>query len=224
MKIYSEEKNILIKYGIDPDQLKGVSSFQFKAGEYFIWEGHPLDHLYFVVKGKAKVCLSASNGKQLLLCYFISQGIIGDIELMTEQKQAFTTMQAVTPFLCIGVPMELNRQILKNNLAFMNLIGKELAFKLKESDTRGVVQGLYTLEERLCAYIMQMQEEGWFRETLTEVAAFLGTSYRHLLRGLEKLCKEGILIKSGRGYQIVNPLILETKGEKIYQINKELFD
>ena len=214
--ICEEDANLLMQYDLQEISLNKAVRLSFEPGEYLIRAGEPIDYLYFVVSGKAKVCLSVSNGKQLLLCYFMSRGIIGDVELMTGQRTAFTTMRAVTRFTCIGLPLSVYSEILRSNTRFVNRIGRELAKKLMQSDINGAITILHPLEARLCAYIQQTSTNGVFRETLTDVAELIGTSYRHLLRCLDKLCRDGVLLKQSFGYVVANQQEFEKRAGDLY--------
>lgn len=201
---------------LDYKQLKGISKFEFMEGEVFITAGEPIDYLYFVLHGKAKVIIATENGKHLLPCYYVSKGLIGDIEFMTGQREAFSSMQAVTNFVCIAIPKKENEALLKDNLIFVNFVAKGLSYKLMQSNIYSAMNLLHSLEERLCAYIAQASYQGIFCEKLTDVALWLGTSYRHLLRSLDKLCQEGILEKQKGGYRILDEKVLAQKATEKY--------
>ena len=214
--IMKSDLDLLLQYGLHDIDLKDAERFFFEQGDYLLREGEPIDCIYFVVSGKAKVCLNISNGRQLLLSYFLSEGIIGDAELMIGRHTAITTLQAVSDFICIGLPLTVYAAALKNNITFVNYIGKELAEKLMQSSINRAITILQPLDARLCAYITQTASGGIFRETLTEVAELVGTSYRHLLRCLDKLCKDKILQKQVYGYQIINQHELNKKAGDLY--------
>ena len=210
-----EDLALLAQYGLQDADVKHPVLLKFRQGEYVLREGHAIDSLYFVLSGKAKVCLHSSSGKQLLLCYFISSGILGDLEMLMEEQDAFATVQAVSDFECIVVPFSKNPHLLNHNI-FAQGLARELAGKLKQRDTYSATTMLYTLEERLCAYIVQTNCNGIFRETLTDVAGLLGSSYRHLLRCLQKLCNDGVLKKQNNGFQIVNQKMLQERAGDLY--------
>jgi len=216
--LYKADVDLLLQYGLQSLDHSDALCLLFEPGEYLLQEGGPIGYLYFVVSGKAKVCLSVSNGRQLLLCYFVSNGIIGDVELMTGRHEAFSTVQAVSKLTCIGLPLSVYASTLKDNIAFINRIGKELAQKLIRRGMNGAITILHPLEARLCAYILQTADGGEFREKQTEVAELVGTSYRHLLRCLDKLCKEGILLKKPSGYQIANHQALNNRAGDLYAL------
>ncbi|SHI23932.1 cAMP-binding domain of CRP or a regulatory subunit of cAMP-dependent protein kinases [Sporobacter termitidis DSM 10068] len=215
-RAHEAELNLLSQYGLRSDEYKDAVCLSFEPGEYVVREGGAIGGLFFVVSGKAKICLSVSSGRQLLLCYFVSSGIIGDVELMTGRREAFSTVQAATKLTCIVLPLSDYAAALKENIVFVNRIGKGLAEKLMQRGTNGAVTILQPLENRLCAYILQTSDGGVFRENLTEVAQLVGASYRHLLRCLDKLRREGILRKTPSGYQITDPRALRDRAGDLY--------
>jgi len=210
---------LLSGYGLAPADYPSAIRRTYGQNEYLSREGEPLRHLYILTSGKLKVLMNLSDGKQLLLAYFMSRGIIGDIELMCDVRANQATLQAVTPLSCIAIPLKEYREKLRANLAFINHIGKELAEKLQQRAINGAITTLQPLETRLCAYILQTEIENRFEETLTEVAAMVGGSYRHLLRCLEKLCADGVLQKQEKSYRIANRQLLQAKSGDLYMLH-----
>jgi len=202
---------IMARYGLRATDFPTAARISFAAGAYLSREGEALNHVYLVLSGKAKVLLSLSDGKQLLLAYFISQGVIGDIELMTDVTTHAATLQAVTDFECIALSQRECRAQLKHNATFANAIGKELAIKLRQRAINGTINTLQPLEARLCAYIIQTSTNNVFNEKLTEVAAIMGASYRHVLRCFTHLCAQSAMTKHGKAYHIKNRSALEAQ-------------
>ena len=210
------DKALLSRYGLDSRLLDKAMRFSYSNGEFLSREGEPLDFICFVVSGKAKVLINLSDGKQMLLAHFISNGIIGDVELMTGKMTHGSTVQVVTGFECVALPLGLYKETLRNNTIFVNHVAKELAEKLMQRAINGAINTLQPLETRLSAYIMQTASEGEFCEMLTEVALMLGCSYRHLLRSLNKLCAQGVLKKREHGYHVVDSTRLTTLAGDLY--------
>lgn len=213
-----EEEHIrrLASYFITDMDLRDSVVLRFRPGETILREGMPMKYLLFVISGKAKVCSATANGKDLLLCYYISEGIIGDIELMTDMHIASTTVNAITEFLCIGLPYTEYSDALKANLSFVNRVGRELSIKLLRNSKNSVITALHSGEERLCAYILLTAQESVFSETLTDAARSIGVSYRHMLRILSRLCSEGIMLKEIDGYRIVDRTELIRRAQDFY--------
>lgn len=196
--------NKLESYGINNMPLDACLCLKFEAGETILQEGDPIIYLLFVVKGKAKVCTIAKNGRDLVLCYYISDGIMGDIEFMTNTYIVATSVIAVTDFECIALPFKKYAADLKNNLAFLNRLGSELSIKLLQSSKSYVYTALCSGEERLCSYILQASHNNIFNDVLTDVSSSIGMSYRHMFRLLNQLCTQGLLEKRDSGYLIID--------------------
>jgi CRP-like cAMP-binding protein len=214
--VHKSDKNLLLQYGLQDIDLTWAVRFVYQPGEVLFREGDKLDYIYFVISGKAKVLLSLSDGKRLLLTYFISKGSIGDLELMDGNLTAFATMEVVTQFTCVALPLNIYGKILRENYTFVSYVAKELASRLMMRTVNGAITTLQPLEARLCAYITQTAREGFFCEILTEVADIVGASYRHLLRCLDKLCNEKILERIPLGFKIINQQILDEKAGDLY--------
>jgi len=201
------------EYGLSGLDLSGAALMSYARGEWFLNEGREITYLLILLSGKAKVCVNARNGRSLLLCYYISEGIVGDLELMTGSRLASTSMQAVTPLRCIALPLERYAPILRAHLPFVLRAGEELAGKLEarvQSSTEAILR---PFEARLCDYLLQTAQDGVCSERLTDVAELLGCSYRHLLRCLGQLCRGGLLEKLPRGYRVLDPAALSARAE-----------
>ena len=218
LPLNQDDRHLLGRYGIHDAKQYPALRHTFEPGEYLLREGEPIEYIYFVVSGKAKVFLSLSDGKRLLLAYFMSRGVIGDVELMTNNHNAISTTQSVTKFVCVALPRNICKDKLYSNVEFVNNIAKELAGKLVQRVNGGTISSLQPLEFRLCAYIIQSESGGIFRETLTEVAEFVGASYRHLLRRLDKLCSDQVLRKEPGGYRILDYQALCKKAGNLYEL------
>lgn len=200
----TEYARLLADYDIKDIDLHDAVLLRFQPGEAILREGMPMEYLMFIIFGKGKVRSITASGKDLILCYYDSEGIVGDMELMTDADLACKTMIALTEFQCIGLPFKKYRGILKANLTFVNRVGRELSNKLISSSRYITDIALHSGEERLCAYMLQTAQSGIFCDILTDVARSIGLSYRHLLRILSRLCAEDVLRKETHGYRILN--------------------
>jgi CRP-like cAMP-binding protein len=211
-------KNLLSQYGLSSLDMKQVPCFIFEQGEFLFHEGDAVCNLYFIVSGKAKVYVRASNGKKLLLSYFVSNGVLGSLELMLKMSDYCASVQAVSELVCLGLPLNVYSNALNSNALFMERIGRDLARILYKTTRNAATTILQPLEAKLCAYITQTTSSDVFCEMLTELADFLGTSYRHLLRSLKKLCEDGALRKEPCGYRVVNRQLLNEKAGDLYTL------
>jgi len=211
-KIQSYQVEKLNSFGIIIDDCSEIELFKYKKGEMILREGFPMEHLLFVQSGKAKVCAGADNGRDLLLSYYVKDGVIGDVELMMGEYVANTTLIALTEFVCIALPFKTWSELLKTNIIFLNKIGRELAIKLIRCSNKGVVTILHDGEKRLCTYILHATPNDILDEHLTNVASAIGLSYRQMLRILKSLCEENILRKEEKSYRVIDRKMLQSKG------------
>lgn len=210
-KLPAQYESVLEEYGLFGIDTTNASLIRFERGEWFITEGQPMDYLYILLSGKAKVCMSEPGGRSLILSYYVSEGVLGDLELLMGRREATSSLQALTPLICIGLPLTLYSQLLLNQLPFVLRIARGLANKLSENVNHTTEIILRPFEARLCAYLLQNAQGGVFSERLTDVAEQLGVSYRHLLRALKSLCEAKILQKQKDGYHILQESALHEK-------------
>lgn len=200
----SEEREVLLTYGLEERGLVNCRVHIYESGEYVLRQGSPIESFFVVIKGTAKVCVNAENGKSLVLCSYVSEGILGDIELMLDEETASTTVIAASRLSCIAIPIPTNAGVLKNNIQLMNYIGRELSRKLLRSSDAHAASALLSSEARLCSYILATEYKGVFREYLTDAAQSVGISYRHVFRIINKLCRETVLEKTEAGFRIAD--------------------
>ena len=127
-----ESLAVLAEYGLGEARLSGCHLRRYEAGEAMVRQDEDMDALLFVRSGRAKVCINARNGRHLIICYYISDGVLGDVELLTE-AQAMDTVTALSQVDCVAVPMERNREVLLGCLPFVLRMGQEVSGKLKYS-------------------------------------------------------------------------------------------
>ncbi len=195
----------------------------FEKGEYICREGEPIEYLLFFVKGKAKVYINLENGKNLLLCFYNPFMAFGDLELIS-MEMASTNTEVVEEVYCIALPLNKVREELIEDSKFLRFICQSLSGKLKRESKNGSINLLYPLESRVASYIVatmehiKTDEESFqFKENLTAIAELLGTSYRHLLRTLNRMVEAKVLEKIRGGYRVVDEETLREMAADIYR-------
>ncbi len=172
-------------------------------------------YLLFFITGKIKVCCDMSNGRSLLVCFYTSFQLLGDLEFH-EIDTSTTTITAVEPCICIALRItSIRKRLLEDNL-FLQFLSRSLADKLTRVSRNNSINLLYPLESRLASYIYQVSENNYFCENLTQLSELLGTSYRHLLRVMKEFVSQGILEKYPKGYVIKDSWRLMELAEDLY--------
>lgn len=196
----------------------------FKKNEYICRDGEPLDYFLFFVEGKAKVLITLSNGKSLLLCFYQDFQVLGDLEI-TNLQTASSNVQVIEDAYCIGISLEYVRANLLNDSKFLRFICSSLGEKLNRLSKNSSINLLYPLENRLASYILAAGERVdnsskktiELNENLTEISELLGTSYRHLLRTLNILCSKNIMKKKRGSYEVIDEANLINLAADLYR-------
>ncbi len=210
-KLPEQYASALAEYALDWLDLSAAVLIRFERCEWMLLAEQEISYLYVMLSGKAKVCMSDESGRNLLLCYYVSEGMMGDIELLMGRREAISSVQAVSPVVCIGLPLAVYAPMLLSHLPFVLRAAKGLAIKLHNSVANTTEIILRPFETRLCEYLLQTAQNGVFSERLIDVAEQLGVSYRHLLRSLKTLCEEGLLEKRADGYHLLDESSLRKK-------------
>ena len=190
----------------------------FEKGEFLCIQDQPLEYIFLLQSGKGRVCILGPDGKNLLINFYSKGSLIGDVEAILLQPEAVVSIQAINRVTCYAVPIEEFVKTAEITPELMNHMAILLAGRAKRSIRNTSVNILSTLETRLCAYIRQMQHDGFFEENLAALSDMLGTSYRHLFRTLRSLCEKGILQKNGHSYQILDMEALSKAAGGMYRI------
>ena len=210
-----QDKAVLQSYGMEFEKLTNCKVHTYGFGERVVSEGFPNEFLFLVTGGRAKVGVSTPNGKNIILCFYISTGLMGEAEYFSGSETGCTTVTVLENLRCILIPIRENKTYLDSNLAFTRVAAAALAGKLLQRANNVIENTLYTAEMRLCRYILDASEGNRFRDVMTDVAYSVGISYRHLYRVIGALCRDGILKKDQTGYRICDREKLQERGRQM---------
>jgi CRP/FNR family putative post-exponential-phase nitrogen-starvation transcriptional regulator len=175
--------------------------FFFPANSYIVKEDNPPSHLFYLVKGKAKLYDTLANGKVALIDFFSPPCFIGEMELVDENQTAFS-VQAIEDCWCLAVARKDCQKRLLQDTLFLQKLCIYFAHKNYRNIKASTQNQGFPLSQRLASFILLTQNEGTYREQHTQVAEYLGVSYRHLLFVIAQFVEEGYLEKIEKGYLI----------------------
>jgi len=228
-QINNEEslKYYIKKYGINnifqSNTLDYMKLYSFNKNEHICKANEKMNYFYFLVEGKAKVYILLANGKSLLLRFYNPLDIIGDMEFI-DSNIYNCDVQVVRECLCIGISLDDLRKHALNDTVFLKYMCKSLSVKLASSSLSSSINLLYPLENRLASYILAVSPEeseypldGIIADNLIEIAEILGTSYRHLIRVINKFYKEKIIKKQNNLLIVLNRDALKRLAGDLYE-------
>jgi len=166
----------------------------------------PRDLLY-LVKGKTKLYDTLANGKVALIDFFTPPCFIGEMELLDPESPSFT-VQAIEDCWCLALPMATYREQLLRDTTFLRRVCQYLGRKHTRNIKTFSQNQAFTLSQRLAGFILLTANNDVYEEKHTQVAQYLGVSYRHLLYVLADFVKQGVLEKVGHHYLVQRPDVL----------------
>ncbi|WP_010287689.1 transcriptional regulator YeiL [Kurthia massiliensis] len=188
----------------------------FRSHEFVITEGDAPQYLYYIVEGKAKVYFTQQNGKVALL-HFVTEGaFIGDMEMLDERYES-KGVQAATTLKMLALPIHMARQTLLTDALFLRQLCTYMSRKIMHNSAKMSQSLAYPLENRLAEFLLMSQENRVYNEKHTEVAAFLGVSYRHLLYVFAQFVDRGLIEKDGKQYVLKDVKALTRMATSIFK-------
>ena len=204
------------------DIKKYMQLHYFKKGEHICMSGEKLENFYFFVSGYAKVYILLQNGKSLLIRFYKPLQILGELESINDTN-VNCNIQAMDDCFCIAVPYIVIKEIIFHDKTFLRYICNHLAHKLSSASISSSINLLYPLENRLASYILATSTidntNSYFlikSDNMVEVAELLGSSYRHLLRVLNKFCENNIIERKNKSIIIKDHKKLEDLAGDLY--------
>ncbi|BCG59336.1 Crp/Fnr family transcriptional regulator [Paenibacillus sp. URB8-2] len=187
-----------------------LSLYRFDQGEWICSQGEPSEVLYVLVKGKIKVYTTSAEGKTLIISFKTPLEVIGDIEYIQEIP-IINTVEAVSPVHMIGIPYRFLKKYAADYAPLLNFLLDIITRKFYMKSNFLSFNILHPVEVRLASYLLSVTydesaDAGFQGQlstfSLTDVANWIGTSYRHLNRVITKLSAEG-LIERSNGFIVV---------------------
>lgn len=176
-----------------------VTITEFQPEEFIIREGERPRYLYYLTEGRAKLFLSHENGKISLINFLEGPCFIGEMELL-DKKRLPQGVKAISLCRCYQIEIAGCSEKLLQDAKFLRFLCTFLSEKATNNTNNYMRNQSYPLKPRFSEFILKMTVNGYYREPHTEVADFLGVTYRHLLYVLAGFVQEGILQKTNRGY------------------------
>ncbi|HDR7872058.1 TPA: Crp/Fnr family transcriptional regulator, partial [Bacillus wiedmannii] len=172
----------------------------FEKGKFICNIDDAMDRLYFVVKGKVKVYTITPEGKKLILRFINPLAVVGDIEFIQNSK-AHNVVEACSDVIAISISHAVIRNKLLHDPIFMNFLLENIANTLKISTRFTALNLLYPVEVRVASYLLSistdsngnMNKKDLDATSISSIADFIGVSYRHVIRVLQKFYKEKLI-------------------------------
>ncbi|RXP55517.1 Crp/Fnr family transcriptional regulator [Lutibacter sp. HS1-25] len=190
-------------------QLK--NTVKCKKNQQFILEGAPVNGLYFIQQGKAKVLKTGIYGKEQILRFVKDGEIIGHRGFGIGKNYTISATSIEDTILCNFTNEVLNEMLQKIpslTYEFMLFYAEEL--NRSENKVKSIAQ--MTVREKVIDTILYLyrkfgeNQKGFLNINLSrqEIADFAGTTDEQVIRTISSLKKENLLISQGKKIGIKN--------------------
>ncbi len=182
-----------------------------KKGRQFIMEGAPINGLFFVHTGKAKVLKTGIYGKEQILRFVNDGEIIGHRGFGTREKYSISALAIEDTILC-NFSNEVLKEMLQNIPALTYDFMLFYAEELNRSEIKVKTIAHMTVREKVIDALLYINRKFGenHKELLNvqlsrqEIADFAGTTDEQVIRTISSLKKEGLLKAVGKKIGIIN--------------------
>lgn len=179
--------------------------YQFKKKEFILKCDRKSNYLFFLVDGKIKVFSYTVSSRTLCRNFCSELTLLGEAGTLWGNYPV-NNVQTLSSCVCIGIDLRDHRELLLNDVTFLQYVNKTLALRVTNDMATHLLD---PLESQLASFILTFSDNSIFSFNLTECANILNTSYRHLLRILKSFCDAGYMEKNNHMYRIINKTSLE---------------
>lgn len=170
---------------------------QYDQDELIIQAGDTCKNFLIHVEGNCMAYSITSSEKIHCECYYHGLSILGLVSALWNEP-AINNIRTITPCIFIAIPVNPYRAFLQNDVKFLRYAEFWLANHIRKNASH-----FEPLQNRLAAFILDVQKNNVFQFNMTLCADLLETSYRHLLRTLQSFCNENILQKTSKASYII---------------------
>ena len=195
-------------------------TWEYKKGETLFKEGDPVQGIYFLQAGKAKVHSKWGEDKELIMRFAGPGDVVGHRGLGGQLTYPVTAT-ALEPVSACFIPLPFFEASLKVNPEFLYRLLLFFAGELQESERRmrnlahmpvrgRIMNALLTLKNKF-----GVNEQGLLGITLSrqDFASYVGASYETVFRTMTELADENIAQVDGRQMTISQTAAFFQEGE-----------
>lgn len=183
------------------DTLSRSFIIEYDNKEWIHHSANQMDYLFFLLQGKAKIVKTEENGKQAILQFLKPGDFIGELTFV-QVEQTTKDIISMGQTVCLAIPMDYAQKNLMNNNQFLRKISHYIGMKLLNRTEHSVSNQLFELKYRLAELLLRISVNDSYQEKHTEIAEYLGVSYRHLLYTFQQFREQGLIKKEKKELKI----------------------
>ena len=179
---------------------------EFKPKQAFFSQGDPADSIFYLQKGRAKVTVVSTTGKEATITLLSVGDFVGEESLASVGGRRMTSATAITECTALKVEREEMIRVMHQEHAFSDLFLKFLLTRSMRTQADLVDQLFNSSEKRLARILLLMAEFGMPGEpetlippiTQETLAEMIGTTRSRVSFFMNRFRKLGLIDYNGR--------------------------
>lgn len=173
----------------------------YDRNEKIVSQAKKMSHLFILLTGKARIIQQEPNGKNLILQFLEPGDFIGELTVVKAEETPKDVI-AIGSVNCLAIPLSVVEADLMTEADFPKFIAKYIGEKLLLRMEHFSNAQTFELKYRLAALLIEVAVNEQYSENNTQIADYLGVSYRHLTHTFKFLRENGYIEKNQSGYLI----------------------
>lgn len=173
----------------------------YERNEKIVSQLAKLNFLFLIIEGKARIIQQEPNGKNLILQFLEAGDFIGELTIVKAEETPKDVI-AIGAVRCLAIPLNIVERSLMRGAEFPTFIaqyiGKKLLLRMEHFSNAQT----FELKYRLAVLLIEVAVNNHYSENNTQIADYLGVSYRHLTHTFKYLRENGYIRKDKPGYLI----------------------
>lgn len=207
---YAQEHSLLLPadHPFTPASLHEAFCMTFANNEHINHAGTSMHYLFLILSGTAKILKTEANGRQLILHFLHASDYVGDLTLVKAESDTKDVV-AIGEVVCLAMPMAYAQNVLAQDITFLTALSRYIGVKLVGRVEHYALNQTFELKYRLAHLLLEVSVDDYYQQKHTEIAEYLGVSYRHLLQNFSDFKQLGYITKSGKGFTINRQLLMQ---------------
>ena len=190
-------------------------NIEFKKGELIFKEGDPVEGIYFLFRGMAKVHKRWDNQKELILRFAKKGNIVGHRGLGSDNVYPVSAT-ALEPVTVCFIDLRFFESTLRVNYDFIFQLMMFYAKELQESERKMRNMAHMSVKGRIAQSLLLFKEKFGVTErglidlevSRQDLASYVGSTYETVFRVMNELVEHAVITVSGRSIAIINQQLL----------------
>ncbi len=191
--------------------------YQYRKGEMILKEGDPVNGIYFMLNGVAKVHKLWDQEKELILRFAHQQDILGHRGLSSAASPYPITATALTSVTSLYISLDFFEATFKTNQNFAYRFMMFMADELMLSEIRMRNLAHMNVRARLAQALLALEnkfgtnEAGFiaFTTSRQDIAAYVGTAYETVYKSINEFIELGYIKTEAKAIALIDKTALK---------------